>query len=268
MQIHGRVRRVLWAISLLGVAFGATGCAQVVASTDNAQSALRVVKLPPIVPKALESGTDAVTALTDDLLASLKADVIKPPKPLTQGLDDIPIGPLTPAEQQIADDVKLLGKYFDKVNAVMVATDHWTQELLPTGLTELLGLYLVPQKSKAFADHVAAVELTVLRGLMCTSARDLLDQAGEQASVGALQLFTTMPSDGRSIAAYIESELGTKWDVNSVSTFLDVAGIASASLKKVGVWLNAFDDVISAPDSTLATANVFYVRACVIKFKR
>jgi hypothetical protein len=121
-------------------------------------------------------------------------------------------------------------------------------------------LYNNARSSAGFQDDLAALEQRVLKGLWCDALRFGLDEAVEQQAAAQPAAYEYVGDNAASVAAYMRHNL-TGW--TNVEGAVDIAGLASDSIKQSNKYLAGAFDVIEAPTGTLAVANVAYFRGCV-----
>lgn len=242
-----------------------TGCS--VAAGGGANVARGV---PSGLKSALTNGIDAAIATfdgyTDDFARAVDPMVVAPPPALQRAVRQADVAvargaTLTPSEQRLMDVAENWIAAYRSWERILVEVIGWELSI-PDDALRLATASFVREPSAEFQAFVVALEQKVLKGLMCTVAREGLDQFGEAQARSEPATYGYVGSDTADVAAYLDRAVV---GVQGAFDVLDTWSLADASIELANDYIDGLVDVIDSPSTSVATANLIYFRNCVAR---
>ncbi|RXZ48344.1 hypothetical protein [Agromyces binzhouensis] len=226
--------------------------------------------LPGGVRSALTNGIEsAVTTFdgyTDDFAKAAEPTAIAPPPALQQAVrradEAVANGVrLTQAEQRLLDTAERWIAAYKAWDRVLEVAIGWELSI-PDDAVRLAAANFIREPSQDFLALVVALEERVLKGLMCTVAREGLDGLGEIQARSEPAAYEYVGTDSTEVAAYLDAAVAS---VPGAFDVLDTLGLANESIDLANDYLDGLVDVIDSPSTSVATANLIYFRSCVAR---
>ncbi|WP_400994905.1 hypothetical protein [Agromyces sp. GXQ0307] len=264
-QPRTRVRLTLGAVLLIVTATITSGCGSAGSGTANIARALPS-GLKAALTNGIESAVTTFDGYTDDFARAVDPTVIAPPPALQRAVRN--------ADEAVADGVRLTDserRLLDTAERWIATYKAWDRVLgvvigwelsIPDDAARLVAASFIRQPSEEFRALVVALEQKVLRGLMCTVARDGLDLMGELQARSEPAAYDDVGTDTSDVTAYLDAAVAT---VPGAFDVLDTLALANDSIELANDYVDGLVDVIDSPSTGVATANLIYFRSCVVR---